>query len=137
MSDQPSYRSRSEERAARRSERMEQRQARGVGSGAWIGGAVLILLGIIFLLQNFGALAIGNWWALFILLPAFGAFARAWNLYRMNGRLTAGARWALIGGIMLAMIAVFFLFNLNFGTAWPAFLILTGIGLLLNAMLPA
>jgi hypothetical protein len=42
-------------------------------SGNWIGGAVLIGLGIIFLLQNFMNISLANWWALFIMIPAIGA----------------------------------------------------------------
>ena len=137
----PRYRSRYEERQARRAERrerrMEYRQARGMG-GAWIGGAVLILLGMIFLLQNMGVMFIANWWALFILIPAVGAFGRAWNVYRFNGgRLTPAARSSLIGGLALTMIAAVFLLNLDFGIAWPILLILLGVGLLLNTLLPA
>jgi hypothetical protein len=41
----------------------------------------------------------------------------------------------MLGGLVLTFLAAVFLFNLNFGALWPVFLILGGIGLLLNALL--
>ena len=120
-----------EERRERREERREMRQG-----GAWIGGAILILLGLVFLLQNMGVLSLDNWWALFILIPAFGSFSAAWGQYQAAGRLTAGARGSLIGGLFLSMVAAAFLFELNWAFLWPVFLIAGGLALLLNALLP-
>jgi hypothetical protein len=132
---EPEYLSRREERWRRREER---RAARGGRSGgAWIGGAILIALGIIFLLQNLGAATLENWWALFILIPAVGAFGNAWRSYQAaGGHLTASARGSLIGGFALTMVAAIFLFNLSWGLLGPLLIILVGIGLLLNAFLP-
>ena len=98
----------------------------------------MILLGLIFLFQNFGALRLTNWWALFILIPAIASFANAWNVYQDNGgRLTAAARGSLIGGFVLVLITAAFLFSLNVGIYWPIFLVLGGLALLVNAVLPS
>ncbi|MEJ2262089.1 MAG: hypothetical protein P8X95_01490 [Anaerolineales bacterium] len=124
-------------RQARRESRQERRAARRAGSsaGGWVGGAVLVLIGLVFLLRNTGAFALENWWALFILIPAIGSFASAWNIYQSSGgRLTAAARGPLIGGFVLLLITVVFLFGLNFGLVWPFILILGGIALLLSAI---
>jgi hypothetical protein len=124
-------------RQARREARQERRAARRSGTYAsgWVGGAVLVLIGLVFLLRNTGAFNLENWWALFILIPAIGAFGAAWNNYQSSGgRLTAGARGSLIGGFILLLITVVFLFGLNFGLVWPFILILGGIALLLNAI---
>ncbi|NLG97126.1 MAG: hypothetical protein GX491_07175 [Chloroflexi bacterium] len=102
----------------------------------WIGGAILILIGVIFLARNLTGFSLENWWALFILIPAVGAFSRAYSIYQEHGRLTAEARGSMIGGFAMTMVAVIFLFNLNFGTLWPLFLILGGVTLLINALLP-
>ncbi len=131
-----------EERDARRAEHRawrEQRRAmrRSWGYGGWMGGALLILLGLIFLLQNFGLVYPFNWWALFILLPALGAFGTAWNLYQQTGRLNGPARGALVGGTLLTLVAVTFFFNLAWGVMVPALLILAGIAILVNMMLPS
>jgi hypothetical protein len=129
------------ERDARRAERRAWREQRRAGRwsrgyGGWIGGALLILLGVIFLLQNFGLTYPVNWWALFILIPALGAFGAAWNLYQQTGQLGAPARGALIGGALLTLVAAVFLFNLNWGLVIPVLLILAGIAMLVNLVLP-
>jgi len=121
-------------RAARRARRAERRAARY--GGAWLVGAALIILGVIFMLQNMGALQLNNWWALFFLLPAAGSFATAYGSYRNQGRFTATSRGALIGGLVLTALAALFLFDLDWGKLWPVLLILAGIGALVNALLP-
>ena len=130
-------RSAHEARWAERQAWHEQRRAwrRSTGT-AWIGGVVLILLGVVFLLQNFGGIRFDNWWALFILLPAVGSFATAWNIYRRTGQWNRPARGALIGGFVLLLITATFLFNLNWGLVFPVLLIVLGVALLLNSMLP-
>ena len=124
--------------AARHQRREERRAARGAGNGgAWVGGVVLIVLGIVFLLQNTGAFSLENWWALFILIPALGAFGRARSNYQdAGGRLTAAVRSALMGGVVLTVVAAAFLFNLNWGLLGPVLILLAGIGLLINGLLP-
>jgi len=113
----------------------ETRPARG--RGGWVGGAVLILLGVIFLLQNTGMFHLQNWWALFILIPALTAFGSAWNSYRSaGGRFNAAARGSVIGGLLLTAVAAIFLFGLDWGRMWPVFLIVGGLTLLLNALIP-
>lgn len=107
-------------------------------TGGWVGGAILIGLGLLLMLQNLGiSPIIENWWALFILIPAVGAFARAWSAYQSaGGRITAQARASFLGGLILTMIAAIFLLELNWIILGPVLLILAGAGLLLNAMLP-
>jgi hypothetical protein len=119
--------------AARRAARDE---LRGSPVYGWMAGGALILLGIIFMAQNLGAFYLRNWWALFILIPAVASFAAAWNSYQANGRLTPAGRGSLVGGGILVLIAAAFLFSLDFGLLWPVFLIVGGIVVLLNALLP-
>ena len=123
-------------RRAERAERRAERRAWRGGSAGWIGGIILILIGVVFLLQNLTGLTLANWWALFILIPAFGAFTNAWNNYRFNGRLTSAGRGSLIGGFVLTLVAAAFLFNLDFGNLWPILIILVGLAILANALLP-
>ena len=68
------------DRAARREGRLERR---GRHNYRWLWGGVLIVLGVELLLENMGFTFPDNWWALFILIPAFGAFARAWEGFRL------------------------------------------------------
>ena len=120
-------------REMRREERRARRAARRQGNFGWIGGAVLIVIGIAFLLQNLGLPTLQNWWAVFILIPALGSLATAWNIYQNNGRqFTAAVRWPLLSGLIIAAIAVIFLFNISFGAYWPLLLIAGGLLILLN-----
>jgi hypothetical protein len=124
---------RQQERAERRMSRREWRS----GSGGWIGGIMLISLGILFLLQNLGWFYLENWWALFILIPAFGAFGTAWTLYRSSGnRFPVAARGSLISGTLLTLLALTFLLGLDFAVIWPFFLILGGLAILATTLLP-
>jgi hypothetical protein len=116
--------------------RQERRAARHGGNGAWIIGAVLIILGIVFMLQNMGAVNLKNWWALFIMIPALGAFGDAWRSYQNSGKqMTSKARGSLFVGVLLTMVSAAFLFNLNWTYLGPILIILAGAGLLLNAFL--
>ncbi len=137
----PEFPSRHEERMRRREERWAAREERWTARGsrgAWIGGAILVILGLVFLLQNMGLFVLVNWWALFILIPAVAAFGSAWRSYQAaGGRLTGGARGSLIGGLVLVLVAAVFLFGLNWGVVGPLLIVLAGIGLLLNAFLPS
>jgi cation transport ATPase len=128
---QPEYHDR---RAARR-QRIEERRAARSGN-SWVVGAILIMVGIFIILQNLTSFSLENWWALFILIPAVGAFGNAWRAYQNSNRLSAEGRSSLIGGIVLTMVAAVFLFELNWSILGPVLLILAGVGLLINVALP-
>ncbi|MCB0116605.1 MAG: hypothetical protein R2873_23815 [Caldilineaceae bacterium] len=111
------------------------RGKRDESRGGWIGGVVLIALGVIFLMQNFGIYSLDNWWALFILIPAISAFGAAWNIYRNNGgQVTPALTGSLVTGVILTLLSLSFLFGLNFGLIWPVFLILGGLSILLTTV---
>ncbi len=98
---------------------------------------MLIVLGIVLLLRNLGitSLALDNWWALFILIPAVGALNRAWRQYQTHDRrITPYARKSLITGFVLMVVTVVLLFDLDWRFALPILLILAGIGALLGTM---
>ena len=97
---------------------------------AWIPGLILIGLGLVFLVSNVTGFYFQNWWALFILIPGIASFANAWNAYREDGRWSKRARGGLVGGSIICLVAIIFLFNLDFGKIWPAFLILIGVNIL-------
>jgi cation transport ATPase len=147
MSDQPQNPSPetppptfSDWREQRRAERLARREARrqryGSYPSGWFGGAILILIGIIFLLQNLGYQVWLNWWALFLLIPALWFFVAAWNLYQSNRRLTRGAITSLAVGILITLMAIIFLLNLAFGMYWPVLLIVGGLILISSALIP-
>ncbi len=102
---------------------------------AWIVGGVLILIGIVFIVRNVTGLDLHNWWALFILIPALGSLATAWQMFEKNGRrFTAASRGPLIGGVVLLAIAAVFLFSVDWAIAWPFLLILGGGALLVTSL---
>jgi hypothetical protein len=133
----PPYRDWREQRHAERVARREaRRQMHGGRFSGWIWGVILVLLGIFFLLQNFGFQVFVNWWALLILIPAFWAFEAAWNTYQDAGKITRGAAVSLTVGIILTILALVFSLNLALGVFWPILLIIGGLALLVPALFP-
>ncbi len=121
-------------RAARRAAR---RARRTEGGPAWLGGALLIALGLIFMAQNLGALTFRNWWALFIFIPAVASFGAAWDRYRdAGGQFTSDVLSSLVGGLIFSFVAIVLLFDINLGInwvmLWPVLLILGGAAMLLK-----
>lgn len=145
MNNQPADNIEQPELKSRREERWERRQARraAVGNpgrgGVIIVGLLLVILGAVFLLQNSGTITapLKNWGALFILIPAIGAFSRALWLYRNAGnQLSARARSALFVGLVLTIVTLVILLDLNWMLWGPVLVILVGLGLLINTVLP-
>ena len=101
---------------------------------AWVPGLVLIGVGVVFLLNNFTDFELHNWWALFILIPAFGSLGNFWRAYRATGHLNGDARGSLIGAMILFFVAAVFLFGWSWGAVWPFFLIIAGLGALLSGL---
>ncbi|MCA9731511.1 hypothetical protein KC799_05255 [candidate division KSB1 bacterium] len=96
-------------------------------------GIILIGVGVVFLLSNFFHFHLNNWWALFILIPAFIAFNDAWKIYSKNGKqLTKDVKNRIMGGIFPLIVAVIFLFNISWSVVWPIFIILIGIAMLVG-----
>jgi peptidoglycan/LPS O-acetylase OafA/YrhL len=118
-------------------QRAERRATRRAGGYGWLGGVVLIVIGAIYMLQNAGLFTpFSNWWALFLLIPAAGALATAFGIYRRNeGNWAAAVTGPLLGGLFLIFLTAAFLFELNFGLFWPLLLIGGGLLLLLTPLL--
>ena len=122
------------DRRVRLQDRIERRGRRHFG---WLWGGVLIVLGAELLLENMGFAFADNWWALFILIPAFTSFAAAWDQYQDQRRLTRGAAGSLVSGLLFTILALVFFFSIDFGILWPALLILAGLALLSVGLVPA
>ena len=106
-------------------------------SDNWIIGAVLIIVGGLFLLGNFlPGTVVANWWAAFILIPALYSLNRARRSYQRHGRLTPGGRSSLIGGLLILTVALIFLLGLDWGVVWPVFIIIIGVSILLQYSSP-
>jgi hypothetical protein len=98
--------------------------------GGFLPGLVLILLGAIFLAENYFGTTLDNWWALFILIPAVSTLATAYALWR-DGH-TDGAIGSFIAGIGFLILTALFLLDLPIGRLWPVFLIVAGVALLIG-----
>ena len=98
--------------------------------GPWIFGGILIAIGVFLLLRNLTGLNLGNWWALFILIPAAGSLVSAWKLYEAHGTIDAAVRGPLVGGVILLFVFAMFFFGFNWSLFWPVLMILAGIGAL-------
>lgn len=99
-------------------------------SGSFWFPIALITMGVIFLLQQIGDFTFENWWALFILIPAFSAFGTAFALWRRSGHFSLGVWSTFFGGLFPLTVALIFLFNLPWEDYWPVFIILAGIGMI-------
>jgi putative effector of murein hydrolase len=94
----------------------------------WLGVA-LIALGVAFFAGSYFGYDLRNWWALFILIPAVGAFGTAWYSWKAGRMATATSQLTL--GLVLASVAAIFLVGMPWRLAWPALFIVAGLGLLL------
>jgi hypothetical protein len=116
--------------AETRTSRRDQMRRRRGGIG-W--GLVLVAIGVIFLLQNLGALSQHfNWWAVFILVPALSALSGAWFAFLRSKRFGAAVRSALGGGVIILTVALMFMFDLDWSLWWPLMLIVPGFTIFIN-----
>jgi len=111
---------------------IERRRHSSYGSvyGQWLPGLILILIGAIFIAQNYFGSTLQNWWALFILIPALSTLATAYALWREGH-----ADWAtgpFIVGLAFVALTAAFLFDLPIAQLWPVALIVIGLGLLVS-----
>ena len=110
---------------------------KGPSSNLWIGLA-FIAGGAIVLLNQMGVLSFElNWWALFILFPAFGALTGAYNRYRStNDLFEMGVMIPALVGLFMLLLSVSLLLgdaiNMNLKVYWPIILIVLGLGLIIG-----
>ncbi|MCI0554977.1 MAG: hypothetical protein L0287_28855 [Anaerolineae bacterium] len=106
-------------------------------SKLWVGLA-LIASGAIILLNQMNILSFElNWWALFILFPAFGALSGAYNRYRStNDLFEMGVMIPALVGMFMLLLSVSLLLgdaiNMNLKVYWPIILIVLGLGLIIG-----
>jgi hypothetical protein len=95
-------------------------------------GSFLVALGVILFVLNGLMVSVENWWAWFILAPAFVLFY--WGRVvgqQANGRLPFLARFNFATGLIILVVAVMFLINLDWSVWWPMMLITPGLALII------
>ena len=135
LSQEPvGYTSRRQERGERRAARQADRQSGGLG---WLAGVVLIAIGVLYMLYDYGVLpTFANWWALLLLLPAVGTLSAALGAFRRNGgHWTPDVTGPFVAGLLFLGLTAVFLFELNFGWVAPLFLIAAWLFLLFSPVL--
>lgn len=101
----------------------------------WFVGVLLIALGVIFLLENFGFVFSENWWALFIYIGAAAVFANMVREWRSAGWFDSRAAGSLTFGLVLTTVATIFILNLMWDTYWPLILVAVGAGIVIGWIL--
>jgi hypothetical protein len=100
----------------------------------WI-GIILIILGVVFFLQQTGRLTEHfNWWALFILIPALGSLTGMYYAIRSSGSFNQTARSELGSSVVLFTLTYMFLFNLDWEIYWPLMVIAGGFSILIGSI---
>ena len=100
----------------------------------YTGAIVLIVLGVVFLLSQNGIMVLsGNWWAIFIALPAVVMLYHAYTAYNREGRVTSEVRKNLSGGAIVGTVAIIAATD-QWDKWWPLFLIVPGVLILLGFM---
>lgn len=104
----------------------------------WAAGFALVVIGIMFLLQNAGEPeGIRNTWAMALAIPVAITAATAWVLYRRAGKtLTRAAAGALTASFVLVAVGVILALGLAWEHTWPLLMITAGMSLLAQAMVP-
>lgn len=100
-------------------------------------GLTFVALGILFLWMNWGTQQLENWWAIFILLPAFGMISLAWGTYQWIGRFNFAVSANLGIGLVILAVAMIFFLELSWGIWWPLMIIVPGFALMLNHFTPS
>ena len=104
--------------------------------GGWVMGLVVIAIGVLFLLNNFGLrltfLEYHNWWAILILLFSIGPLSLAYRHYRAIERFDANVAYYLTSAAAIITIGFIFLLNLQWNRWWPLFVIYGGLWMLVR-----
>lgn len=122
---------------SRRRRHARGRETRRSGGLGLFAGLVLVVIGVLYLLQETEILpSLTNWWALFLLLPALGMISAAIGAFQDNGHhWTSAVIGPFLGGLLLVGMTAVFYFGLSLTWLGPLFLIAGGLLLIAGPML--
>ena len=102
----------------------------------WLAGVVVIAIGVLFLLHNFGIrlafFEYHNWWAIVVLAFALAPLSLAYRHYRERGKFDANVAYHLTSTAAIITVGILFLFNLRWDRWWPLFVIYGGCWMLVR-----
>lgn len=90
-------------------------------------GAVLLLVGVVFLITNIGKLLLYRWWTLIVLGIAGIGMLYSWSNWKKTNSLTS-TNVAIPGGVSIILLIVFLvaLFSVGWMILWPALVGIAG-----------
>jgi len=111
---------------------MIEKRERGWGSaGRLVIGVYLLGLGVLLLMDNFGYDIPGELWSYWpFLLVGLGGVKLLWPA---SGEERASGFWVLTTGVY-ALVSVWNLFDLDWGSAWPIFLVAGGLSIVFRGL---
>jgi hypothetical protein len=102
--------------------------------GALILGIIILVVGVAFLLDNFGVISIGepisHFWPLIVVALGLGKVLRAQTAWERR----RGFVWVFFG--LWLLVSVLHMFGLSFHNSWPLLLIGLGINAIWKAVTP-
>ena len=104
--------------------------------GSSISGAIiLIVIGLFLILQRLGISDFKNWWAIFILIPAISSTENLIREIRTGKGFHLAMASTILGIFFPAIVAIMFLFELDWSLYWPVFIILAGFSMILTGFI--
>ena len=98
-------------------------------------GIILVVLGIVFFLQQTGNMTEHfNWWVLFILIPAVSSLTGMYYAIRNTGTFNQTARSAAGSAVVFFTLAFMFLFGLDWAIYWPLMVLAVGFSILIGSI---
>ncbi len=121
-----------------RESRLERIAERRAGRrNTWIVGLVLAVAGTALLIQNTTHLYFYNWESLLLLIPAIALLVRGFNqLQTSEGRLTSRVRGSFMASFVFFAITGVLYFNLNTNIFGPILLMVIGLAIVANSVMP-
>ena len=102
----------------------------------WLAGVVVIAIGVLFLLHNFGLRLVffeyHNWWAIVILIFSLAPLSMAYRHYREAGKMDANMVYYLTSAASILTVGLIFLLHLRWDRWWPLFVIYGGCWMLVR-----
>lgn len=99
------------------------------------GSLILVVYSLFFLLRSLHVINVTNWWAIFILIPAFSAIGNLWDEINLQKSFSFSHISAISGVLFPLVITLIFFLNFSWVEWYPLLILIAGLILLLSAFL--